>query len=124
MTGILLVAIGIMNNAIVTSGIGNGFSLMIAQWSQGSIVLAILLIGLFGLFGMYAVNALIQLHAEGPLNVLKGSLLIIGGIGSFWPLNLPLNILGAGLVVLAALLFLADIKLNNLRWHSWWEHLL
>lgn len=49
MTGILLVAIGIMNNAIVTSGIGNGFSLMIAQWSQGSIIIAILLIGLASL---------------------------------------------------------------------------
>ena len=49
MTGILLVAIGIMNNAIVTSGIGNGFSLMIAQWSQGSVVVAILLIGLASL---------------------------------------------------------------------------
>lgn len=49
MTGILLVAIGIMNNAIVTSGLGNGFSLMIAQWSQGSIVIAILLIGLASL---------------------------------------------------------------------------
>lgn len=49
MTGILLVVIGIMNNAIVTSGIGNGFSLMIAQWSQGSIVIAILLIGIASL---------------------------------------------------------------------------
>lgn len=49
MTGILLVAIGIVNNAIVTSGIGNGFSLMIAQWSQGSVVLAIVLIGLASL---------------------------------------------------------------------------
>ena len=49
MTGILLVAIGIMNNAIVTSGIGNGFSLMIAQWSGGSLVIAILLIGLASL---------------------------------------------------------------------------
>ena len=49
LTGILLVAIGIMNNAIVTSGVGNGFSLMIAQWSQGSIVIAILLIGLASL---------------------------------------------------------------------------
>ncbi len=39
MTAILLVTIGIMNNAIVTSGVGNSFSLMIAQWSQGSIVL-------------------------------------------------------------------------------------
>ncbi|KAG1663432.1 NADPH-flavin oxidoreductase [Nymphon striatum] len=49
LTGILLVAIGIMNNAIVTSGIGNSFSLMIAQWSQGSMVIAILLIGLASL---------------------------------------------------------------------------
>ncbi|MGB1310125.1 MAG: TRAP transporter permease, partial [Leucothrix sp.] len=49
LTGILLVAIGVMNNAIVTSGIGNAFSLMIAQWSQGSIVIAILLIGLASL---------------------------------------------------------------------------
>jgi len=48
MTAILLTAIGIMNNAIVTSGVGNSFSLMIAQWSQGSLALAILLIALTG----------------------------------------------------------------------------
>ncbi|MCH2077764.1 MAG: TRAP transporter fused permease subunit [Rhodobacteraceae bacterium] len=49
MTAVLLVTIGIMNNAIVTSGVGNSFSLMIAQWSQGSMVLAILLVGLASL---------------------------------------------------------------------------
>lgn len=49
MTAILLVTIGIMNNAIVTSGVGNGFSLMIAQWSQGSMVLAIILVGVVSL---------------------------------------------------------------------------
>ena len=49
MTAVLLVTIGIMNNAIVTSGVGNSFSLMIAQWSQGSMVLAIVLIGLVSL---------------------------------------------------------------------------
>jgi len=49
MTAILLTAIGIMNNAIVTSGVGNSFSLMIAQWSQGSLVLAIVLIGIVSL---------------------------------------------------------------------------
>ncbi len=49
LTAVLLVAIGIINNAIVTSGVGNGFSLMIAQWSQGSLALAILLIGLASL---------------------------------------------------------------------------
>lgn len=49
MTAILLAAIGIMNNAIVTSGVGNGFSLMIAQWSQGSLALAIVLIAIASL---------------------------------------------------------------------------
>ena len=49
LTAILMVSIGVINNAIVTSGIGNGFSLMIAQWSQGSLVIAILLIGLASL---------------------------------------------------------------------------
>ena len=49
MTAVLLVTIGIMNNAIITSGVGNGFSLMIAQWSQGSLALAILLIALASL---------------------------------------------------------------------------
>jgi TRAP transporter 4TM/12TM fusion protein len=49
MTAILLTAIGIMNNAIVTSGVGNGFSLMIAQWSQGSLALAIVLIAIASL---------------------------------------------------------------------------
>ena len=49
MTAILLTAIGIMNNAIVTSGVGNGFSLMIAQWSQGSLALAIILIAIASL---------------------------------------------------------------------------
>ena len=49
MTAILLTAIGIMNNAIVTSGVGNGFSLMIAQWSQGSLVLAIALVAIASL---------------------------------------------------------------------------
>jgi TRAP-type uncharacterized transport system fused permease subunit len=49
LTAVLLVSIGVINNAIVTSGIGNGFSLMIAQWSQGSLVIAIALIGLASL---------------------------------------------------------------------------
>jgi TRAP-type uncharacterized transport system fused permease subunit len=39
----------VINNAIVTSGIGNGFSLMIAQWSQGSPIVAIALIALASL---------------------------------------------------------------------------
>lgn len=49
MTGILLVAIGVVNNAVVTSGVGNSISIMIAQWSQGSVIIAIVLIGLASL---------------------------------------------------------------------------
>lgn len=49
MTAVLLVTIGIMNNAIVTSGVGNSFSLMIAQWSQGSMFLAIILVAVVSL---------------------------------------------------------------------------
>lgn len=49
LTGVLLVAIGIVNNAVVTSGVGNAISIMIAQWSQGSIILAIALIALASL---------------------------------------------------------------------------
>jgi len=49
LTAILLVAIGLINNAIVTSGVGNGFSLMIVQWSQGSLVIALGLIAIASL---------------------------------------------------------------------------
>ena len=44
MTAILLVAVGLINNAVTTSGIANTFALMIAQWSQGSLLLALTLI--------------------------------------------------------------------------------
>ncbi|MEQ8587342.1 MAG: TRAP transporter fused permease subunit [Thalassobaculaceae bacterium] len=49
LTAILLVTIGLMNNAIVTSGVGNGFSLMIVEWSQGSLVIALTLIAIASL---------------------------------------------------------------------------
>lgn len=49
LTAILLVSIGLINNAIVTSGVGNGFSLMIVQWSQGSMVIALALIAIASL---------------------------------------------------------------------------
>jgi len=44
MTAILLVAVGLINNAVTTSGLANTFALMIAQWSQGSLLIALLLI--------------------------------------------------------------------------------
>ncbi len=44
MTAILLVAVGLINNAVTTSGLANTFALMIAQWSQGSLLVALTLI--------------------------------------------------------------------------------
>ncbi len=44
MTAILLVAVGLINNAVTTSGLANTFALMITQWSQGSMLFALALI--------------------------------------------------------------------------------
>lgn len=44
MTAVLLVAVGLINNAVTTSGLANTFALMIAQWSQGSLLIALTLI--------------------------------------------------------------------------------
>ncbi|MCW5752557.1 MAG: TRAP transporter fused permease subunit [Alphaproteobacteria bacterium] len=49
MTAVLLVAIGIVVNAVTLTGIGNIFSLMINDWSGGSILVALILIALASL---------------------------------------------------------------------------
>ncbi len=49
MTAILLVAVGLINNAVTTSGLANTFALMIAQWSQGSLLIALTLIAIASL---------------------------------------------------------------------------
>lgn len=49
MTAILLVAVGLINNAVTTSGLANTFALMITQWSQGSMLLALALVTLASL---------------------------------------------------------------------------
>ena len=49
MTAVLLVAVGLINNAVTTSGLANTFALMIAQWSQGSLLIALSLITLASL---------------------------------------------------------------------------
>jgi len=49
MTAVLLVTVGLINNAVTTSGLANTFALMIAQWSQGSLVLALVLVALASL---------------------------------------------------------------------------
>ena len=48
-SAILLCAVGLVVNVIVTAGVGNTFSLMIADWSNGSLLIAITLIALASL---------------------------------------------------------------------------
>lgn len=49
MTAVLLVTVGLMVNVIAMTGIGNTFSLMIADWAGGSLLIAIALIALASL---------------------------------------------------------------------------
>ena len=49
MTAVLLVPVGLMVNVIAMTGIGNTFSLMIAQWSGHSLFIALVLIALASL---------------------------------------------------------------------------
>lgn len=49
MTGVLLITVGLIVNVIAMTGIGNTFSLMIADWAGGNLLIAILLIALASL---------------------------------------------------------------------------
>ena len=49
LTGILLVSVGLVVNVIAMTGIGNTFSLMIADWAGGNLMIAIILIALASL---------------------------------------------------------------------------
>ncbi|MBY4677309.1 TRAP transporter permease [Marinobacterium arenosum] len=48
-TAILLIAVGLVINVVTTTGIGNTFSLMINEWSQGSLLISIVLVALASL---------------------------------------------------------------------------
>jgi TRAP transporter 4TM/12TM fusion protein len=49
LTAVLLCAVGLIVNVIATAGVGNTFSLMIASWAGGNILIAIVLIALASL---------------------------------------------------------------------------
>ncbi len=49
MTAVLLIAVGLIVNVIAMTGIGNTFSLMIAEWSGGNLLIALALIALASL---------------------------------------------------------------------------
>ncbi len=49
LTAVLLCSVGLVVNVIATAGIGNTFSLMIADWAGGNLLIAIALVGLASL---------------------------------------------------------------------------
>ena len=49
MTGVLLITVGLVVNVIAMTGVGNTFSLMIADWAGGNLLAAIVLIALASL---------------------------------------------------------------------------
>ncbi len=49
LTAVLLCAVGLVVNVITTAGIGNTFSLMIASWAGGNILIALVLVALASL---------------------------------------------------------------------------
>ncbi len=48
-TAMLLVAVGLVVNVMTTTGLGNGLSIMIGQWADGSLLLALVLVALASL---------------------------------------------------------------------------
>jgi len=48
-TAVLLVAIGLVVNAVATTGLGNSFALMIADWSGDSLIVALILVAIASL---------------------------------------------------------------------------
>lgn len=48
-TAILLVAVGLVVNAVTTTGLGNAFSIMIVEWANGSLLLTLVLVALASL---------------------------------------------------------------------------
>ena len=49
MTAVLLCSVGLVVNVIATAGIGNTFSLMIADWANGNLLIALLLVAIASL---------------------------------------------------------------------------
>jgi len=48
-TAILLIAVGLVVNAVTTTGLGNAFSIMIVEWAGGSLLLTLVLVAMASL---------------------------------------------------------------------------
>ncbi|HGG06860.1 MAG TPA: TRAP transporter fused permease subunit, partial [Aliiroseovarius sp.] len=101
LTAVLLCAVGLVVNVITTAGIGNTFSLMIANWAGGNILIAVILVALASLIlgmglpvtasyivlatlsapalsGMIADRFVIDALADGSLNEAAKAILMLG----------------------------------------------
>ncbi len=74
------------------------------QWHDDRVSGLAAEIGFFALFGIYAINCLVQNYAEGPLKIWHYPMLILGIIGTFLPLNILSNLVGAVLVAVVVIL--------------------
>jgi len=101
LTAVLLCAVGLVVNVITTAGVGNTFSLMIADWAGGNILIAVVLVALASLIlgmglpvtasyivlatlsapalaGMIADRFVIDALADGSLNDAARAILMLG----------------------------------------------
>jgi TRAP transporter 4TM/12TM fusion protein len=124
MTAILLCSVGLVVNVITTAGIGNVFSLQIATWSGGSVLLAIVLIALASLVlgmglpvtaayivlatlsapalaGMMANREVIQLLADGTLPEVAKAMFMLGAPDVIPLLSAPMPYAEAAAIVAA-----------------------
>jgi len=101
-TAILLCAVGVVVNVITTAGVGNTFSLMIADWSGGNMLIAIVLIALASLvLGMglpvtasYIVIATLSAPALAGM-IADAAVAAQVAAGALTPAALPIVMLGA-----------------------------
>ncbi|MEM9971478.1 MAG: TRAP transporter fused permease subunit, partial [Pseudomonadota bacterium] len=101
MTAVLLCSVGLVVNVIATAGVGNTFSLMIAEWASGNLLVALTLIAIASLVlgmglpvtaayiviatlsapaiaGMISDRVVIQALADGSLNDAAKAVLMLG----------------------------------------------
>jgi len=124
MTAVLLCAVGLVVNVITTAGIGHTLSLMIADWSGGNILLAIVMIALASLVlgmglpvtaayivlatlsapalaGMMEDRTVVEMVASGQLSEAAKTMFMLGAPEVLPRLNAPMPIEEAKAIVAA-----------------------
>ncbi|MEJ6403538.1 TRAP transporter fused permease subunit [Yoonia sp. 2307UL14-13] len=101
MTAVLLCAVGLIVNVIATAGVGNTFSLMIAEWAGGNLLIAIIMVAIASLvLGMglpvtAAYIVLATLSAPALAGMIQDRFVIDAlAAGSLDPTAMPILMLG------------------------------